>query len=134
MMVRPEQSRTREQAAYLDQLIQCNKTIAVVFTLAQDFGRLLRKREGQVRLEQWKAAVRASDIAELIGFVDGLADDAEAVANGCTASWSNGIVEGFVNKVKWIKRNAYGQAGFPLLQRRVLLHPTHETRSFRHVS
>jgi hypothetical protein len=32
-------------------------------------------------------------------------------------------VEGFVNKVKWIKRSSYGQAGFPLLQRRVLLHP-----------
>jgi hypothetical protein len=47
MMVRPAQRRTREQAAYLDQLIQSNKTIAVVFTLAQDFGRLLRKRKGK---------------------------------------------------------------------------------------
>ena len=76
-----------------------------------------------MRLEQWKAAVRASGIAELIAFVDGLADDAEAVANGCSMTWSNGMVEGFVNKVKWIKRSSYGQAGFPLLQRRVLLHP-----------
>ena len=33
------------------------------------------------------------------------------------------MTEGFVNKVKWIKRSSYGQAGFPLLQRRVLLHP-----------
>ncbi len=55
--------------------------------------------------------------------MEGLADDAEAVVNGCTESWSNGMVEGFVNKVKWIKRSSYGQAGFPLLQRRVLLHP-----------
>jgi transposase len=123
MIVRPEQSRTREQTAYLDQLIQSNETIAVVFKLAQDFGRLLRKREGQVRLEQWKATVRVSGIAELIAFVDGLADDAEAVANGCSLTWSNGTVEGFINKVKWIKRSSYGQAGFPLLQRRVLLHP-----------
>ena len=123
MMVRPEQSRTREQTAYLDHLIQSNETIAAVFELAQDFGRLLRKREGQVRLEQWKAAVQASGIAELIAFVDGLADDAEAVANGCSLTWSNGMVEGFITKVKWIKRSSFGQAGFPLLQRRVLLHP-----------
>jgi transposase len=122
MMVRPAHSRAREQAAYLDQLIQSNETIALVFTLAQDFGRLLRKREGQVRLEQWKATVRASGIAELIAFVDGLDEDAEAVANGCSLTWSNGMVEGFINKVKWIKRSSYGQAGFPLLQRRVLLH------------
>ncbi len=122
MMMRPAQSRTREQAAYLDQLIQSDETIAIVFRLAQDFGHLLRKREGQGRLEQWKAAVGASGIAELIGFVDGLDDDAEAVVNGCSLTWSNGMVEGFVNKVKWIKRSSYGQAGFPLLQRRVLLH------------
>jgi hypothetical protein len=86
MMVRPTQSRTREQTAYLEHLVQSGSTIAVVFTLAQDFGRLLRKHEGLVRLEQWKAAVRTSGIAELIAFVDGLADDAEAVANGCSLS------------------------------------------------
>jgi hypothetical protein len=122
MMVRPEHNRTSEQKAYLDQLIQSDETIAAVFELAQDFSRLLRKREGQLRLERWKAAVQASGIAQLISFVDGLADDAEAVANGCSLTWSNGVVEGFVNKVKWIKRSSYGQAGFALLQRRVLLH------------
>src|SRR5579859_1507211 len=121
MMVKPAQNRTREQAAYLDQLIQSNETIAVVFKLAQGFGSLLRKHEGRMHLEQWKAAVQASRIAELITFVDGLADDAEAVTNGCSLAWSNGVVEGFVNKVKWIKRRTSGQAGFALLQRRVLL-------------
>jgi len=125
MMVKPAQNRTRGQTAYLEQLVQSDSTSAVVFTLAQDFGRLLRKHEGQVRLEQWKAAVQASGIAELIAFVDGLADDAEAVANGCSERWSNGMVEGFITKVKWIKRSSYGQAGFPLLQRRVLLHRAH---------
>src|SRR5258708_28535635 len=121
MMVRPAQSRTQEQAVYLEQLIQSDEIVALVFQLAQDFGRLLRKREGQVRMEQWKATVRASGSADLVAFVDGLDDDAEAVINGCTMTWSNGMVEGFVNKVKWIKRSSYGQAGFPLLQRRVRL-------------
>jgi transposase len=128
LMVRPTHSRTSEQMAYLEHLVQSDSTIAVVFTLAQDFGHLLRKHEGLVRLEQWKAAVRTSGIAELIAFVDGLADDAEAVANGCSITWSNGMVEGFVNKVKWIKRSSYGQAGFALLQRRVLLHPAARQR------
>ena len=43
MMVRPTQSRMREQTAYLEQLVQSDATIAVVFTLAQDFGRQLAK-------------------------------------------------------------------------------------------
>jgi hypothetical protein len=84
MIVRPTKNRTAEQTAYLERLIQSDATVAVAFTLAQDFGCLLRKREGVSRLEQWKAAVQASGIAELITFVDGLADDAEAVANGCS--------------------------------------------------
>ncbi len=108
--------------AFLDQLCRSDPRVATAFSLAQTFGQLLRKREGKPRLAYWEAAVRASGITELIDFVDGLAEDAEAVANGCTESWSNGMVEGFINKVKWIKRSSYGQAGFPLLQRRVLLH------------
>jgi transposase len=129
MIVRPVQNRTPEQTAFLEQLIQSDATVTKAFTLAQDFGRLLRKREGLLHLEQWKIAVQASGIAELIAFADGLADDAEAVANGCTLPWSNGMVEGFVNKVKAIKRSSYGQVGFPLLQRRVLLHLTHREPS-----
>jgi len=122
MVVRPAHNRTKEQTAYLAQLTQGDSTVALALTLAQDFGQLLRKREGKLRLEQWQVAVRASGIAELIEFVDGLTDDAEAIANGCSESWNNGMVEGFINKVKSIKRSSYGQTGFPLLQRRVLLH------------
>jgi transposase len=127
MVVRPTEHRTADQSAFLDQLCQSDPTVATAFTLAQTFGQLLRKREGSQRLEQWKAAVQASGITELMNFVDGLADDAEAVANACSESWNNGMVEGFISKVKWIKRSSYGQAGFPLLQRRVLLHTAART-------
>src|SRR5690348_13229602 len=61
---------------------------------------------------------------ELIDFALGLTDDEQAVINGCSEPWRNGMTEGFINKVKWIKRSSYGQAGFALLQRRVRLHPT----------
>ncbi len=123
MMVRPAQHRTKEQLAFIDQIVSRDPTIATAFTLTQEFGQLLRQRQGVQRLEQWKAAVRVSGITELVRFVEGLADDEGAVANACTESYSNGMVEGFNTKVKLIKRNSYGQAGFPLLQRRVLLHP-----------
>jgi transposase len=46
MMVRSAHSRTREQTAYLQQLVQREETIAVVFTLAQDFGRRLAQARG----------------------------------------------------------------------------------------
>jgi transposase len=123
MMVRRAEKRTEDQTTFIDQLCKSDPKALTAYNLAQAFGSLLRNLEGETGLEKWKAAIRASGIAELIDFVEGLADDAEAVVNGCTESWSNGMVEGFVNQVKWIKRSSYGRAGFPLLQRRVLLHP-----------
>jgi transposase len=123
MMVRPVEHRTVGQIAFLEQIVSHDPLVATAYTLTQEFGQLLQKREGKSRLEDWKAEVRSSGITELIHFVDGLADDEAAVTNACTEPWSNGMVEGFNQKVKLIKRSSYGQAGFPLLQRRVLLHP-----------
>ena len=37
-----------------------------------------------------------------------------------TETWSNGPVEGHVNRLKTIKRQMYGRAGFVLLRARVL--------------
>src|SRR5215467_9782105 len=46
MMVRPTHSRTSEQTAYLEHLVQSDSSIAVGFELAQDFGRRLAKTRG----------------------------------------------------------------------------------------
>ena len=124
MMVRPVEHHTLEQIAFIEQIVSQDSMVATAWTLTQEFGQLLRKLEGKSRLEQWKAAVHSSGITELIRFVDGLTADEAAVTNACTEPWSNGMVEGFNQKVKLIKRSSYGQAGFPLLQRRVLLHPS----------
>jgi transposase len=42
------------------------------------------------------------------------------VRAGLTWSINNGMVEGHVTKLKLIKRQGYGRAGFPLLRKRVL--------------
>jgi transposase len=40
---------------------------------------------------------------------------------GLTLSYSNGPMEGANTKVKFLKRQMYGRAGFPLLRQRILL-------------
>ncbi|MBV9851438.1 MAG: transposase [Armatimonadetes bacterium] len=50
----------------------------------------------------------------------GLRADLEAVRAAFTLEWSNGPTEGNVNRLKFIKRQGYGRAGFELLKRRVL--------------
>jgi transposase len=37
-----------------------------------------------------------------------------------TETWSSGQAEGQINRLKLLKRQSYGRAGFDLLRRRVL--------------
>ena len=56
----------------------------------------------------------------LDSFVRGIQRDYDAVLAGLVESWSNGPVEGQVNRLKLLKRSMYGRAGYDLLRRRVL--------------
>jgi transposase len=56
----------------------------------------------------------------MIPFARTLRRDLHAVEMALTASWSNGPVEGHINRLKMIKRQMYGRAGFELLKARVL--------------
>jgi hypothetical protein len=62
----------------------------------------------------------AFDKAELARFARGLQDDLSAVTAELTLSWSNGVTEGHVHRLKLVKRQGYGRAGFALSRQRVL--------------
>jgi len=67
--------------------------------------------------EAWLEAARAS---ELLSFADGIDRDAAAVRAALTEPWSTSPVEGYINRVKTIKRQMYGRANYDLLRQRVL--------------
>jgi transposase len=85
-----------------------------------EFATMLTGRHGG-RLDDWIAAADASDLPDLRSFTYGLKRDYDAVRNGLTLPWSSGAVEGNVNRLKMLKRQMYGRAGFALLRKRVLL-------------
>lgn len=80
---------------------------------------LVRDLEGE-KLEEWLKEADASEAAVMRRFSAGLKKDLSAVRAGLTESWSTGPVEGFINKVKLLKRQGYGRANFDLLRARVL--------------
>ncbi|WP_432020490.1 hypothetical protein [Streptomyces sp. 1222.5] len=47
--------------------------------------------------------------------------DLDAVISGLTLAWNSGVVEGHLNRIKMLKRETLGRAGFKLLRKRVLL-------------
>jgi len=110
--------KTDERTA-LQELCQASQELAALHTLVQSFGQLVRKREGH-RLQDWMKQVAESGFREVKRFAQGLERDKEEVLAGLTLVYSNGQVEGQINKLKLIKRQGYGRAGFPLLRQRVL--------------
>jgi transposase len=88
------------------------------------FAEMMTARTGDRDLEAWLTAVEADDgQPELRSFATGIRHDQQAVTNGLSLAYSSGKVEGTVNKIKMLKRQMYGRAGFSLLRTRVILHP-----------
>ncbi|MGW9370385.1 ISL3 family transposase [Streptomyces xanthophaeus] len=86
----------------------------------RSFGQMLTRREGHLT-QEWIAAVRADDLPGLHSFANGLERDLAAVVAGLSTPWNSGVVEGHVNRIKMLKRQMFGRAGFHLLRKRVLL-------------
>ncbi len=88
--------------------------------LAREFGTMVRQRRGDA-LDAWIQRARDQAVPrELRMFATGLRSDYQAVKAALTTYWSNGQVEGQVNRLKLIKRQMYGRAKFDLLRKRVL--------------
>ncbi|WP_433619150.1 ISL3 family transposase [Dactylosporangium sp. CA-139114] len=106
-----------------EQLAQARAACPHLDTLATHiaaFAEILTARQGQ-RLNDWIAAVEACDQPDLRSFTAGLHRDYDAVVNGLTMTYSSGVVEGHVNRIKMIKRQMYGRANLDLLRKRILL-------------
>jgi len=61
-----------------------------------------------MKWNQWCDMAEASDIPELVRFAKKKRAKSQEVINHAKFAISSGIIEGFMNKVKVIKRNAYG--------------------------
>ncbi len=85
------------------------------------FAVIMTQRKGDA-LENWLQAVRRDDLPALHTFANGIERDLDAVTAGLTLPWSSGAVEGQVNRIKMLKRQMFGRAGFALLRKRIL-HP-----------
>ena len=78
----------------------------------------LEKKDGL--LKEWIDEASQSE-SRLQNFAKNLLKDFEAVNNAVITPYSNGQVEGQVNRLKNIKRMMYGRASFELLRNMVLI-------------
>lgn len=119
LFMRREEKLSGEQEAYLGRLCDADGALADARRLTQEFTKMVRGLEGE-KLDGWLEEAESSEAEVMKRFAAALRKDLSAVRAGLTESWSTGPVEGFVTKLKLLKRQGYGRANFDLLRARAL--------------
>lgn len=110
---------SREQKDYIRKLCEISPKVEMIRQIGNKFQQIVKEKRGDL-FDDWLAEVKQSDIEDFENWANGLLADETAVRNAFSSEWSNGQVEGQVNRLKTIKRQMYGRANFDLLRARVL--------------
>ena len=119
LVLQKPETRSAEDRRLLALLQQAHPQVEVACELAQAFVRMIRARSASA-LEPWLKEAHESGVPELRTFATAVRRDQAAILAALTYEWSQGQVEGQMNRLKLIKRQAYGRTGFDLLRHRVL--------------
>ena len=103
----------------IDELRQAHAELKEAIDLAQAFADIVRYRQAR-KFDAWLTQAKASSVTTLARFANSLESDYDAVKAALSLRWSNGPVEGFINKLKMLKRSMFGRANFDLLEKRLL--------------
>lgn len=118
IVARPETLSPKAQEQ-LERITQMDDVLAQARKLTHGFLHLIRHHSAE-GLETWLKDVRTSGIREFLTFARSVERDKPAILAGRTLSYSTGPVEGHINRLKLIKRQAYGRASLSYLQHRFL--------------
>jgi transposase len=119
MLLKKDEELKAEEQEFVTKLCSLCPEMEAARVLAQQFSEMIKKRQTGA-LRGWLDGAVKSGLLEFQSFAVGLQRDAEAVEAALSYEWSNGQVEGQVNRLKLIKRQMYGRANFDLLRARVL--------------
>ena len=119
LFVLSKEKLTATQQRQLEQMCQASQDLSSAYELSQDFLGMLRERRAQ-DLKDWIRAAKSSQVTELTSFAKSVQQDYAAISAACSLPWSQGQVEGQINRLKCLKRQMYGRARFDLLRLRVL--------------
>lgn len=111
--------RNSTQQSRLERIAAWNADSAEVVRLTDVFTAMVRRESKASSLATWMTEAESS-CPELKGFVGGLRAEQASIENALAQPWSNGQVEGQVNRLKLIKRQMFGRASLSLLRSRVL--------------
>jgi hypothetical protein len=120
VIVKSEQHRDAEEVDLLARLVAAHPDLSKAVELAEEFSQLLRERKAE-GFEPWLMKAFKSTLKLFQVFAKSLFGDYAAVRASMVLEVNNGMVEGFNNRLKMVKRQMYGRAGLELLRKRFIV-------------
>ncbi len=118
LLLRDASSLENKEQRTLD-LIRQHPLVERLYGLAQGFVKLMRERDVEA-FDPWIENSLRCAIPDVESFATGLQKDYEAVKTSLLLPYSNGPVEGQINRLKFVKRSMFGRGSFELLRSRFL--------------
>ncbi len=119
LCMKPRPLLTPRQVTKVQALKDASPDFVAMRAFAMRFRGIMRSGDID-KLTAWIDDVVHSGIYSMQRFGRSLRQDLDAVRNAVAEPWSNGQVEGQINRLKTLKRAMYGRAGVELLRARML--------------
>lgn len=116
-----------ENKLALEIMLQQSPDLAVAYYLKEQFYDVMSsndKESARIKLKKFVLSAQASGLKEFNACLTMLANWSPYILNAFDCNYSNGFTEGCNNKIKVIKRNAYGFRNFENFRNRIFLSVT----------
>jgi transposase len=110
---------TCKELTLLNKILEYNKNFTELYICIQLFRNIFVNKNKEL-LETWISTNIHSNFSKIKNYAIRLKKDMKSIENSLDYAYTNGILEGNVNRVKTIKRIMYGRANFDLLKAKVL--------------
>lgn len=118
LLLKDPDSLDQEQQRSLA-FIRRHSGVETLYDLTQRFVKMMKERDFEA-FDLWLTKGERCGLPDMETFTQGLQNDYEAVKTSLLLPYSNGPVEGQINRLKFVKRSMFGRGSFELLRNRFL--------------
>ena len=120
-----------EHKQQVDIMLFSSRHLLTAYSLKEQFLKILDCKDStfaRTALSHWIMAAQNSGLSKFVGCGNTMVHWSKGILNSFDCSYTNGFTEGANNKIKVLKRNAYGYRNFRRFRNRILHMFNHSTQ------
>ena len=123
LLLKGQENLSEEEFEQVSQMLSVSKALAQAYYLLHEFRNIMKsktKEEAKSKLSAWYMHVGVTELNRFKKCVNTFVDWNEEILNAFETGLTNGYTEGCNNRIKVLKRNAYGVRNFDRFRKRIL--------------